>query len=309
MIQFLTTSIYRKITGGTVYNKQMISYLEKKGFSVTVHQLQTLNDFCFDASKKYLIDGILIQDKPDINRLLPYDITYIIHLWDSALDDVNKTIANTFKLIFTGENSLEYAQKNLGLTSLNYLTIEPGVSIKGRKKNYPHLPKKLLYVAGFTKGKGHEKLIELTSSLAKHNLEVDCYGEILDQAYYENFIQNKPKNITYKGTCKHEEIVGIYPNYDLLLLLSDYESYGMAVAEALQIGLPVIMTPVGNFKKYKKSNYKGIAEDFNVETLSDLLEQAVSDPILYQELIPAEDKIFFTDWETNFDPLHQFLAL
>ncbi len=64
------------------------------------------------------------------------------------------------------------------------------------------------------------------------------------------------ENIKLEGW--RDELGGYYRGADVFLLTSNYEGYGMAAAEALQYGLPVIMTDVGVAGEIVKSGVNGL---------------------------------------------------
>lgn len=55
----------------------------------------------------------------------------------------------------------------------------------------------------------------------------------------------KPKNVFLVGQKNHNEVRDIVKFSDVFLLTSDYEGWGICVAEGLAAGLPVIMTDTG----------------------------------------------------------------
>ena len=64
------------------------------------------------------------------------------------------------------------------------------------------------------------------------------------------------ENVKWEGW--RENLSGYYQSSDCFLLTSDYEGYGMAAAEALQYGLPVVMTDVGIAGEIVKNGENGL---------------------------------------------------
>ena len=64
------------------------------------------------------------------------------------------------------------------------------------------------------------------------------------------------ENVKWEGW--RENLSGYYQSSDSFLLTSDYEGYGMAAVEALQHGLPVVMTDVGIAGEIVKNGENGL---------------------------------------------------
>ncbi|MDD5749186.1 MAG: glycosyltransferase [Patescibacteria group bacterium] len=82
-----------------------------------------------------------------------------------------------------------------------------------------------------------------------------------------------------------ENLAGFYQTADCFLLSSDSEGYGVAVAEAVVAGLPVIMTDVG-CAGYLTENEKNalIVPVGNLDLLTQAMERVVKDRVLIAKL-------------------------
>lgn len=109
-------------------------------------------------------------------------------------------------------------------------------------KNHPELDVHLNVVGD---GEAKSRLIELTASL-RINDKVNFHGFLPDMEMYEE-----------------------YKKADLFIMLSRYESFSIALHEALSLNIPAIVTKCEAFKELIYGNYvDSIAYPINIEELS-----------------------------------------
>jgi glycosyltransferase involved in cell wall biosynthesis len=311
-IKILTTSIQHKISGGTIFNAKLQAYFNQYS-QTTIELIEQIETYTFDKNLQYIIDGILISEIQSVERLKDYSVSFLIHLWPSvfALNELQKynlaqaerAICENFHLILTGENSKKHIEETLQ-TKFNGLIISPGVNNYWKqKKIFSPLPKKIIYLSNFIENKGHFRLIEVLSFIKTKEIEIDCYGEILSKNYHDKFLDAKPENINFKGTVAHQDVNELLLEYDLLVHFSDYESFGMGILEAIATNLPVIITPIGNFKNDKNFKFNGILNSFEPRIIATHLDEICTSKDKYHSLIQTVSAYSVTTWEENFKPL------
>ena len=112
------------------------------------------------------------------------------------------------------------------------------------RKNYREC-KKIIYIGRLSEGKNLTKWLEIAEEIHKVNkiITFEIYGSGPLQNQLELQIKNKNLNyIKLNGTTHNPEI--IYANSDLLLFLSNYESFGNVVIESILCGTPVIVSKI-----------------------------------------------------------------
>jgi glycosyltransferase involved in cell wall biosynthesis len=109
-------------------------------------------------------------------------------------------------------------------------------------------PLRLLAVGTITQRKGHLLLIEALAEVADRPWELTCIGSLtrepaalveLQRAIARHGLQQR---VTLAGERPPERLAEAYAAADVFALPSYYEGYGMAFAEALAYGLPVVAT-------------------------------------------------------------------
>ncbi|MEO8238227.1 MAG: glycosyltransferase [Flavobacterium sp.] len=318
MIIILTSDICHKISGGTVYNTQLFEFLKTKHQKAAVEVIEDINSYDFKDDASYIIDGILIDERLNVNSLKRYKICFLIHLWPSVnrlgvnknrLITVEKLICEAFIVFVTGSISLDYIDDVIQPVTTKRCLVEPGINSEWSIKNhFEQRPGKIVYLASFIEGKGHTKLLELLKSLKHLGLKVDCYGEILSEPYFLELLSivkryDLHNNISFKDPIPHEGINELLLEYDLMLHFSDYESFGMGILEALCTHLPCVITPTGNYKKYQSLGILGILNSFDVEEMTVVVEGILNSPDKYLRLRESVKGLNIQSWETNFELL------
>lgn len=100
---------------------------------------------------------------------------------------------------------------------------------------------------GLVPGKGLHVLVRAMAKLVgKLTLTVDHYGRVLDADYAERLVNEARGALRLKGPYDDATLTSVFPGYDLMVFPSLYrETHGYVVDEALQLGLPVIVSDRG----------------------------------------------------------------
>jgi glycosyltransferase involved in cell wall biosynthesis len=112
-------------------------------------------------------------------------------------------------------------------------------------------PLRLLSVGTLTPRKGHLVLIEALGALADRPWQLTCIGSLtrspetvraIERAIADRGLADR---VTLAGEWPRERLPGAYAAADIFVLPSFHEGYGMAFADALAHGLPIIATTAG----------------------------------------------------------------
>jgi glycosyltransferase involved in cell wall biosynthesis len=109
----------------------------------------------------------------------------------------------------------------------------------------------LLCVATLNPGKGHRMLLEALAATPARDWHLTCAGS-LDRspdtvADVSTLVEQLDlgDHVTLAGELSHADLDDLYQRADLFLLATYRETFGMAVAEALARGIPVVSTDTG----------------------------------------------------------------
>jgi|GEM_PF-303531 len=99
---------------------------------------------------------------------------------------------------------------------------------------------KLVAVGNLSYPKNYNYLIEAFKKLRTKNISLDIYGDGPLNKELSNEIDRFKLPISLKG--KSANIFSILQHYDCFVLVSSFEGFGIAVAEAMAVGLPLILS-------------------------------------------------------------------
>lgn len=142
---------------------------------------------------------------------------------------------------------------NHGVPEEQIAITPPGLakSVAGRRREKFRSQLRLLTVATITPRKGHRVLIEALATLDHATWRLDCIGSLtrdpdcvaeLRAAIVAHGLET---NVRLLGERPPAQLAPAYDEADVFVLPSFHEGYGMAFAEAMAHGLPIIATAAG----------------------------------------------------------------
>lgn len=195
--------------------------------------------------QKYGIAYVLTEHHSGfVNHSLPVWHHQIIK---EVLDNANCIIALNNKL---KDNLLENTQQEIKVIP-NLID----TSVFKYKEKSANTVFKLLSIGFLIKRKGYELLIEALSQikndkLVEFDIELTIIGEGTERKHLENLINKFDLSQTVKliGIVEHEKLIDFLYKADLFVSASFAETQGVAISQALCVGLPVISTAVGGLQ-------------------------------------------------------------
>jgi glycosyltransferase involved in cell wall biosynthesis len=151
-------------------------------------------------------------------------------------------------------------------------------------------PLRLLSVGALVTRKGFDILIKALAPLTDLNWHLDIVGDdARDLSTSENIkalilhyeLQDR---IHCTGAVDQSVLLHYFAQADIFVLASHYEGYGMAYAEALAAGLPIIGTTGGAIPHTVPPSAGILVEPGNISALTQVLKQLLSDDLLRQQL-------------------------
>ena len=109
-------------------------------------------------------------------------------------------------------------------------------------------------------------------------------------------------NVLFTGRIPFKDISTYYNKIDVLVNISEYESFGVSVVEAMACSKPVIVTNVGGLKEVVKDDSVGLKVNVaDVEDTVNAIERLINDKSLYNQIaINARKHVIENyNWEDN----------
>jgi glycosyltransferase involved in cell wall biosynthesis len=151
-------------------------------------------------------------------------------------------------------------------------------------------PLRLLAVATVTPRKGHRVLIDALAALDRKTWQLDCIGSLTRDAGCAAELRaaiaahGLADQVRLLGEWPPTQLPAAYDNADIFVLPSFHEGYGMALAEALAHGLPIVATRAGAIPETVPSNAGILVPAGDVTALRAALRRLIDDRALLAAL-------------------------
>jgi len=265
-------------TGGYLYDRRVIEGLRARGWQVAVRELEEGYPFPSTEALRaaadalaaipddsiVLVDGLAFGAMPDVVASHATRVRFvpIVHLplaEDPGLD------ADTARLLRAGETrALQAADAiiatgpstratliDYGIAPRQIVVAEPGTDEAPLARGSDGDRLELLCVATINPGKGHATLVRALASAPHRKWHLTCAGSLTRHPAAVVDLRRQiadaglSEQITLAGELDSVALERAYDRADLFVLPTLKETFGMAIAEAIARGLPVISTRTG----------------------------------------------------------------
>ncbi|MGZ3884191.1 MAG: glycosyltransferase [Bacteroidia bacterium] len=127
----------------------------------------------------------------------------------------------------------------------------------------------------------------LRQKYSTKNLKLDIVGDGSERANLEDLARRLKLEdaVTFKGTLKHAEIPATLNTFDVFVNLSEYESFGVSVVEAMACQTPVVVSNAEGLKEVVDNRDCGhMVAPFNIGQIVDAIENYLVDEHLRQSV-------------------------
>jgi glycosyltransferase involved in cell wall biosynthesis len=265
-------------TGGSLYNRRMVECLVRRGWIVALHELddsfpfpttealshaaQVLNQI--ESGSLVLVDGLAFGAMPEVvrNASSRLRLAALVHLPLAATVGLSpedtaclqaleqRALSSAVLVVVTGQ-STQRLMGDVGLSHARVVVVEPGTDPAPLARGSGSADVQILTVATLNPGKGYEILLEAFARLVHLNWHLTCAGSLTRHRVTTNRVEacrsrlGLERRVSLLGELDDAALDVCYDGADLFVLASLRETYGMAVAEALARGLPVVGTATG----------------------------------------------------------------
>jgi glycosyltransferase involved in cell wall biosynthesis len=270
------------LTGGTIYDRQIVAGLRHMGWQVDVVSLSTRFPWpdagALDEAASavagvpddtlVVADGLAFGAMPAIaqqhaSRLRWVALVHHPLALETGLSDLQRrqlfeserqALAAARAVIVTSTASAR-ALADFGMAATRIRAVEPGTTpaalALGSEGNAHDESCSLLCVATLTPRKGHAVLLDALAGLQDRRWTLHCVGSTTRDAASASGLRaviaarGLSQRVFLHGELGADALEAMYTRADAFVLPSFYEGYGMALAEALAHGLPIVSTTAG----------------------------------------------------------------
>jgi glycosyltransferase involved in cell wall biosynthesis len=171
--------------------------------------------------------------------------------------------------------------------------VEPGTDPAPLHRPHPGAPLELLCVASLTKRKGHAVLFDALARLRGRPWHLTCAGSLTSDRELVASLRAQVERlglrdrVTFLGELAPESLGELYARADIFVLASYLEGYGMAFAEALARGIPIVATSGGAVASTVPSAASRLVPPGDIGALAGALEELLDSEVERARLAEA----------------------
>jgi glycosyltransferase involved in cell wall biosynthesis len=280
---FVTAGDPRRATGGNIYAGRMLAAIRRSGVRVDVLRLdgtRRLRDLRETSARAVLVDTLAADDvAPHLDGLRRRGVRVMTL---ALMERGAATLGRASQRVIAVSRALAHDIASDGVPRSRIRVVAPGVDRPAatRRATPRPGPVRALCVANWTKEKGIRTVLAAIEWLP--DVELDLVGDAPDRGYAAR-IRADLRRAAFKrrvrahGVVRGERLRRMYERADLFVLPSTRESWGIAVAEALAAGLPVIACDIPATREVTRGAAV-LVPPGRVDPLSDAIARVASDP-------------------------------
>ena len=266
-------------TGGYIYDARLRAGLGVQGWDVRLHRLHdgfpqpgraalahadaVLAGLPDDAV--VLVDGLAFGAMPqtlDAHRRRLRLVALVHHplaaetglqeaVRSTLRDSERHALAMARHVVVSGHATARELIADYGVEPARVSVVEPGTDAAALSPERSGDACRMLCVATLTPRKGHAVLLYALSRLSDLDWRLCCVGSPHRDAATATRVQQQARDtgldarVEFLGERDDAGLERLYADADLLVLATLHEGYGMALAEALARGLPIVSTTAG----------------------------------------------------------------
>lgn len=307
---FLVPGPINSRTGGSIYDRRMVESLRRRGWDIRVVELeagfpQPAAAAVADAAAGLaalpdgtlaVMDGLALSALPDliareaarlrivalVHLPLAADVTFDADTRARLAVAEGRALTSSALVVVTGATTVGLLEQ-YALRRDRVVVVEPGTDPAPVARGSGGPGVHLLCVATINAGKGHDVLLSALASVRNLDWHLTCAGsrgrdhaaagrvrELAGQLSLDD-------RVTFAGELDATELASCYDTADVFVLATRRETYGMAVAEALARGLPIVSTTTGAIPELVGHTAGLLAPPGDIHALSTALSRIIGD--------------------------------
>ena len=305
-------------TGGYLYDREIVAGLTALGWRAHAHALDAsfplptpaaMRDArrLFDALPAralVVVDGLALaglgrvldeaRERLDVAALIHHPLAFETGLDTDAAARLERAereaLARVKRVIVTSQwTARALARYDVDIGKLR--VVEPGFDTHARQAPRAVATPaaagtrvQLLCVASLTPRKGHRVLLDALSELRDRDWRLACAGDLRRDPATAASVERQidrlrlGKRVSLLGELDGASLARCYERADIFVLASFFEGYGMALAEALAYGLPIVSTTGGAIPETVPSPAGVLVPPGDDRALARALARLIDDP-------------------------------
>ncbi|MEO9901817.1 MAG: glycosyltransferase family 4 protein [Nisaea sp.] len=315
-VHFIVPGPLETLTGGFIYDRYMVEGLKAAGRLGMVHELT--GDFPraapYDVAAGAavlsglpdrvccVIDGLaltalgqaVLQHAPrlDIVAMIHHplaDETSLSETEQAAFFEAEKVVLKEVARIVVSSRRTAERLTDFGVHPSSVYVVEPGIANWVRPgTSLDDGPIRILSVGTLTRRKGHDVALRALADCRDLDWRLDIVGDARDAAHASELTAlvgelELDERVSFHGEVPEDELARMHATSGLFLSAAHHEGFGMALADAVAAGLPVLATHEGAASAVV-CQAAHLVPAGEVSTLSEALRGLLQEPDARQKL-------------------------
>ncbi len=305
------------LTGGYIYDRNILNGLSALGWDVRLHTLDSSfpspTEAAMHAAEDCLaeiaadglvvIDGLALGAMPDVVARHNERLVLVGLVHHPLADETGLRATQRRELAESETRALHSVRRVIvtspwtrqqliddGISEERIGIVEPGTEPASIASGSGSADPRLLCVATLTPRKGHAVLLDALARLLDRRWRLDCVGSLERDAATVEALRAQIERtgladrVRILGELADEALDACYAGADIFVLASYVEGYGMAHAEALARGLPVVATAAGAVPDTVPPTAGLLVAPGDVEALTTALTRVLDDAAFCETL-------------------------
>ena len=300
-------------TGGYIYENNILKFSKKNKFPINfielssnypnpnIQDIKSLNKITDNIKSDNILifDGLVLEGlHKSINIFNNFKIIALVH-HPLYLEFNGKKSEEFFKraikiyskidhFIVTSHNTKKLLSETFKIKSSKISIVEPGIEKFKKYKKIPSKKIKLLTCGSIIERKKYDYLINEIKNI--DNIQLNIVGDVSRESKYTNKIKKLISNNNLKdkvilhGKISQLKLENIYSICDFYISTSEYEGFGMSLANAALLKLPIISYKTSTIQKTIGKDGVLYFDNHNKDTLKILINNNCFDNKKYKIL-------------------------
>ncbi|WP_137135455.1 glycosyltransferase family 4 protein [Rhizobium sp. FKY42] len=288
-VLYITSSDYAVRTGGYVYNSRLVQVLREQGVDLETHCLEqgfpmvpederaalARRLAALPAHTLLLMDHVYLGRLLELFRQMPHPIVAIFHHSDvmehgTGSDEKGRrlfeaeraSLGRADALLVSSDETARYVQQQYGFSAHHIHAAVPGNDPVMRTAIGDYAANggpRILSIGAVIPRKRYDYILDVASHLKTPGWTWNVAGDPSRYPGHLLRLQEKADALGladrfhFLGNVGDTELEQLWHKTDLYVAASHYEGYGMAIAEALRHGVPVVSTASGAVSTWAKA--------------------------------------------------------
>ena len=308
------------ISGGYAYDRRMLAGLRAAGHLAKVIELAGRHPLADDAAcaaactawdaldemPRVLIDGLALPAFAGMgDALAARGALALVHhatALETGLSDADRARLHAVEhnllprlagVIATSEPTAVHLAATFGVARARIAVVEPGTDDAPRSSGSGGPGCHILSVGALVPRKGHGPLLGALARLFDLDWHLTIVGTASRDPVHANSLLARAtelgiaQRVHFVGEVDDAALAALWDSADLFALVSHCEGYGMAMAEAMKRGVPVVVTDVGAAPSLVTPENGIMVRPGDNDTLSKGLRRLIFDTRLRRDMAAA----------------------